>query len=223
MADFPPLLPFQSLRAYTGPSMDLFPPDPLTNWLPCDGIVNYHGPILSPEAGDHYFTRLRDSLAWRHDEVTLFGKRTITARKVAWYGDCDFAYTYSGTTRTALPWTGELAEIKAGIESIIGARFNSCLVNLYHHGGESMGWHSDDEDTLVGNATIASLSLGAVRKFVLRHKRDREMKVSLLLEHGSLLTMGGETQRHWSHTLPKSMRVREARINLTFRQMKSRG
>ncbi len=194
-------------------------PEPGANLLPCDGIVNYHGPVLPKDGADRCFISLRDTLAWRRDEVTMFGKRIITAREVAWYGDHDFAYTYSGTTRTALPWTRELADLKAMVEALLGAPFNSCLANRYHDGAEGMGWHSDDEDTLVENATIASLSLGAERKFALRHRRDREKKVSLILEHGSLLAMRGETQRHWSHALPKSKRVMDERINLTFRLM----
>ncbi len=200
--------------------MNLLPPDPEANLLPRDGIVNYHGPVLSAAEADHYFERLRDTLAWRHDEVIMFGKRIVTAREVAWYGDRDFAYTYSGTTRTALPWTEELAELKAKLETLLEAPFNSCLANRYHDGSEGMGWHSDDEDTLVENATIASLSFGAERKFVLRHKADHQEKVSLTLEHGSLLVMRGETQRHWSHSLPKSKRVTKERINLTFRLMR---
>ncbi len=200
--------------------MDLFSPDPAVNLLPGDGIVNYHGPVLSPAEADHYLVRLRDTIAWRHDEVTMFGRRLVTAREVAWYGDRDFAYTYSGTTRTALPWTEELAALKARVEVLLEAPFNSCLLNRYHDGSEGMGWHSDDEATLVEGATIASLSLGAERKFSLRHQRDRERKVSLVLEHGSLLAMRGETQRHWSHALPKSKRVTGERINLTFRLMK---
>lgn len=201
--------------------MNLLPPDPHANLLPCDGIVNYHGPIFTSDEADHYFTRLRKTLAWRHDEVIMFGKRIVTAREVAWYGDREFAYTYSGTTQTALPWTTELAELKAKVEALLDTTFfNSCLANLYHDGSEGMGWHSDDEATLVENATIASLSFGAERKFALRNKRDHQEKVSLTLEHGSLLIMRGETQRHWSHALPKSKRVTEERINLTFRLMK---
>lgn len=195
-------------------------PESAANLLPYDGIVNYHGPVLAEVGADRYFARLSENIAWRRDEVTMFGKRIVTAREVAWYGDRDFAYTYSGTTRTALPWTEELAELKAMVAALLDAPFNSCLANRYHDGTEGMGWHSDDEDTLVENATIASLSLGAERKFVLRHRRDREKKVSLILEHGSLLAMSGETQRHWSHALPKSKRVMDERINLTFRLMK---
>ena len=201
--------------------MNLLPPDPNANLLPRDGIVNYHGPIFPSDEADHFFTRLRETLAWRHDEVVMFGKRIVTARKVAWYGDREFAYTYSGTTHTALPWTEELAELKAKVEAILGGSLNSCLANRYHDGSEGMGWHSDDEATLVENAPISSLSFGAERKFALRHKADHKEKVSLTLEHGSLLTMRGETQRHWSHALPKSRRVADERINLTFRVMKS--
>jgi len=192
------------------------------NLLPCDGIVEYRGRILDLSEADAAFRLLRNHIAWRHDEVRLFGKRIVTARMVAWYGDRDYTYVYSGTERRALPWTEELLGLKARVEAALGERFNSCLLNLYHDGSEGMGWHSDAESTLVEDAAIASLSLGAERKFALRHKRRREEKVSVVLEHGSLLAMRGETQRHWSHALPKSTRITEARINLTFRLMKAR-
>lgn len=200
--------------------MDLFAPDPEANLLPRDGTARYLGRLLEPGEADAAFLRLRDGVAWEPDVVRLFGKRIVTARLVAWYGDRDFAYAYSGTERRALPWTEELLGLKRLAESALDARYNSCLLNLYHDGSEGMGWHSDDEATLVEGASIASLSLGAERRFVFRHKRDREQKVAVALEHGSLLEMAGETQRHWSHALPKAMRVKEARINLTFRLMR---
>ncbi|MGL4401495.1 MAG: alpha-ketoglutarate-dependent dioxygenase AlkB family protein, partial [Luteolibacter sp.] len=160
---------------------------------------------------------LRD-IPWKNDEAVIFGKRIVTARKVAWYGDSDFSYTYSGTTKQALVWTEELAALKSLVEERSATRFNSCLLNLYHDGNEGMAWHSDDEKSLGKNSTIASVSLGAEREFRFKHKR-REEKVSVLLESGSLLVMKGTTQTHWLHSIPKSKKIKTPRINLTFRTM----
>src|SRR5688572_11756992 len=125
--------------------MDLFPSDSPANLLPYDGIANYHGRILSDCDAWDYFEALMVTVPWKNDELVMFGKPVITARKVAWYGDSDFPYTYSGTTKQALPWTRELAALKMLVEKHAGASFNSCLLNLYHNGSEGMGWHSDDE------------------------------------------------------------------------------
>ena len=198
--------------------MELFQPDPTVNLLPCDGVVNYHGRILGEEQAQNYYERLRSKVPWQHDEVVIFGKHIITARKVAWYGDAGLSYTYSGTTKQALPWTPGLRELKAIAETRSGVVFNSCLLNLYHDGREGMGWHSDDEKSLARNGCIASMSFGAERKFSFRHKQTKET-VSVMLESGSLLLMAGETQTHWHHQLPKSAKVTTPRINLTFRTM----
>lgn len=198
--------------------MDLFEPDPAANLLPRDGIVTYHGPIFDGATARHYHDTLLATVPWQHDEVVIFGKRIVTARKVAWYGDAGFSYSYSGTTKQPIPWTPELRELKAIAEERTGAIFNSCLLNLYHDGREGMGWHSDDEKSLVRDGCIASMSFGAERKFSFRHKRTRET-VSLLLEDGSLLVMAGTTQTHWHHQLPKSAKASVPRINLTFRTM----
>lgn len=152
----------------------------------------------------------------------IFGKHIVTARKVAWYGDSNFAYTYSGTTKQALAWTAQLAALKAKVEELTGKIFNSCLLNLYHHGDEGMSWHSDDEKSLVQNSSIASVSLGAEREFRFKHKR-LDQKASVLLESGSLLVMKGSTQSHWLHSIPKSKKVKSPRINLTFRSMIQKG
>ncbi len=199
--------------------MSLFPANPAANLLPADGSALYHGPVLSSTAADRCFETLLREVPWRHDETVIFGKRIVTARQVAWYGDSAFAYTYSGTTHQALPWTATLRDLKLRVEQASGERFNSCLLNLYHHGGEGMGWHSDDESTLVRHAAIASLSLGAERRFCFKHKRDGR-KIEVRLEHGSLLVMAGAAQEHWRHSLPKMARVTTPRINLTFRLMR---
>ena len=188
--------------------------------LPEDGTALYLGPVLTAQEAEAFFATLLHEVPWRHDETLIFGKRIVTARQVAWYGDARYAYTYSGTTHHALPWTTPLLDLKHRVESASGERFNSCLLNLYHHGGEGMGWHSDDESTLVRHAAIASLSLGAERRFCFKHKRDGR-KAEVRLENGSLLVMAGAAQECWRHSLPKMARVTTPRINLTFRLMRT--
>jgi alkylated DNA repair dioxygenase AlkB len=200
--------------------MELLPRDSSLNLLPRDGIVNYYGPILSPRDATDYFEALMVTIPWQHDEAIIYGKHIVTARKVAWYGDDPYSYSYSGTTRVARTWTRELSALRSLVEAKSGEKFNSCLCNLYHDGSEGMAWHSDDEDALGRDSAIASLSLGAERKFSLRHKRAREIEsVSFQLEHGSLLVMKGATQTNWQHSVPKSARITSPRINLTFRSI----
>ena len=186
------------------------------NWLPKDGMVNYYGKLLNQEVADNYFSKLSQNIEWQNDKILIFGKHIVTKRKVAWYGDKQFKYTYSKIPKLALSWTKELLEIKSVIENKTGESFNSCLLNLYHNGEESMSWHSDDEKDLKKNSAIASLSLGAERKFTFKHKESKE-KVAFVLEHGSLLLMKNETQSYWLHQLPKTKLIKSPRINLTFR------
>ncbi len=199
--------------------MDLFGFDQSINLLPYDGIANYFGTILEPKVSDDYFNYLFKHIEWKHDEVIIYGKHITTKRKIAWYGDKNYPYSYSNTTKQALPWTATLLELKAIVEEKAQLRFNSCLINLYHDGDEGVAWHSDDEYSLDSNASIASLSFGAQRKFSFKHKASKET-VSLALEAGSLLIMKGVTQTYWMHSLPKTTTVSEPRINLTFRVMK---
>ncbi len=198
--------------------MDLFNtlPDKNKNYLPKDGTVNYHGKVLNQKEADYYLKTLLDSIEWRNDEAIIFGKRIVTKRKVAWYGDKSYEYTYSNTTKSALPWTKELLELKLLIEQHTGETFNSCLLNLYHNGEEGMAWHSDAEKDLKKNGAIASLSFGAERKFAFKHKESKET-ISLVLEHASLLIMKGLTQSHWLHRLPPTKLISRPRVNLTFR------
>jgi len=190
--------------------------DPNRNWLPYDGAVHYYGKLLEQAQADHYLKALLENIEWRSDEAVIYGKKITTKRKVAWYGDQPFSYTYSNTTKFALPWTAELLTLKALIEQKTSATFNSCLLNLYHSGAEGMAWHSDAEKDLKKNGEIASLSLGAERKFAFKHKRTGE-KVALNLAHGSLLIMAGATQDNWLHRLPPTKKVFQPRVNLTFR------
>jgi alkylated DNA repair dioxygenase AlkB len=181
-----------------------------------DGLVNYYGKILAYQEANQYLDLLMQNILWKNDEVILFGKHIVTKRKTAWYGDSDYLYTYSNITKQALPWTKELSGLKQMVEEFAGAKFNSCLLNLYHNGNEGMGWHSDDEKSLGKDNTIASLSFGAERKFLFKHKQTKQI-ISLVLEHGSLLIMKDATQRNWLHSLPKSKNIVQPRINLTFR------
>ncbi len=198
--------------------MDLFDyqPDSSKNWLPYEGTVNYYGKLLSQDAANHYLKALLENIEWRNDEAVIFGKKIFTKRKVAWYGEKAFEYTYSNTTKHALLWTKELLELKELIEKETGETFNSCLLNLYHNGDEGMAWHSDGEKDLKKDGAIGSLSFGAERKFAFKHKQSQE-KIEMILEHGSLLVMKDTTQTHWLHRLPPTKRISNPRVNLTFR------
>ena len=198
--------------------MDLFEQsiDKSKNYLPKDGIVNYYGKIFSSSIADFYLNYLISSIDWKNDEAIIFGKKIVTKRKVAWYADQPFKYTYSNTTKKALPWTPELLQLKKIIEEETNENFNSCLLNLYHDGNEGMAWHSDGETDLKKNGVIASLSFGAERKFSFKHKLTKE-NIDMLLVHGSLLLMKTTTQKFWLHRLPVMKRIYKSRINLTFR------
>ena len=184
--------------------------------MPKEGTVNYYGKIIPLEKANFFYEKLLETIDWKNDEAIIFGKRIITKRKVAWYGDQPFEYTYSNTTKMALNWTKELLELKNLCEEKSGEKYNSCLLNLYHNGDEGMAWHSDGETDLKKNGAIASLSFGAERKFAFKHKESKET-VSLILENGSLLVMKDETQTYWQHRLPPTKTNQKPRVNLTFR------
>lgn len=186
------------------------------NLLPKDGTVNYYGIVLSRKKADKYYNHLLSTIAWKNDEAIIFGKLIITKRKVAWYAEIPFEYSYSNRTKTALIFTKELLELKKIVEKETNETYNSCLLNLYHDGSEGMAWHSDGEKDLKENGAIASLTLGAERKFGFKHKTTKET-VYKVLEHGSLLVMKNETQSHWLHRLPPTKKIHRPRINLTFR------
>tara|TARA_B100000073_G_scaffold51334_1_gene37822 strand:+ start:17 stop:640 length:624 start_codon:yes stop_codon:yes gene_type:complete len=185
-----------------------------------DGIAIYTDSLIPAEKSELFLLQLSKNIQWKNDESVIFGKHYITRRKTAWYGDRPFNYTYSKIKRTALPWTNELLEIKHIVENNESTKFNSCLLNFYHDGDDGMGWHADNEKELKKNSVIASVSLGAERKFSFKHKKNKE-KIDLMLGNGSLLVMKEQIQNHWMHQLPKSKKVREPRINLTFRTISS--
>ncbi|MFN0729975.1 alpha-ketoglutarate-dependent dioxygenase AlkB family protein [Polaribacter gochangensis] len=196
--------------------MDLFNQEKVQNILPYDGITNYHGKILSQEKSEFYYQKLLSEIEWKNDEALIFGKRIITKRKVAWYGDTDYYYNYSNVTKQALIFTEGLLALKELVEKESNATYNSCLLNLYHSGEEGMAWHSDGEKMLKKNGEIASLTLGAERKFSFKHKNTKQ-KIDIILEKGSLLVMKDSTQTNWLHRLPPTKLIKTPRINLTFR------
>ncbi|MGA9212219.1 alpha-ketoglutarate-dependent dioxygenase AlkB family protein [Kaistella sp.] len=186
------------------------------NLLPQDGMVNYYGKIFNQEQADYFYQKLLETIDWKNDEAIIFGKKIITKRKVAWYGEENFEYTYSKIAKNAISWTKELVQLKSAVEQKTREQFNSCLLNLYHDGSEGMAYHSDGEKDLKKNGAIASLSFGAERKFLFKHKLTKE-KVEIILENGSLLVMKAQTQSFWLHRLPPTKKIFAPRINLTFR------
>lgn len=188
------------------------------NLLPMDGSAQYLPAFMNAEESVSLFDQLQKSLRWDADQVMMFGKLVTTRRKVAWAGDPECTYTYSGVKKSPQAWTPELLSIKTQLEELTQSEFNSCLLNFYHDGSDGMGWHSDDEKELDANSPIASLSLGAQRKFAFRHKVDKTT-IPLYLESGSALIMHSPTQQFWQHTLLKTKTVSNPRINLTFRKI----
>ena len=175
--------------------------------------------LPDPEAA-RLFDALRAGLAWAPHRVRLFGREYPTPRLCAWHGDAGARYAYSGQPLEPAPWPPALARLRAQIETVCGQVFNGVLCNLYRDGADSMGWHSDDEASLGPQPVIASVSLGAARRFVLRHRQRRELKpLTLVLGHGSLLVMAGATQHHWQHAVPRTRHADGMRINLTFRRV----
>lgn len=197
--------------------LNLFDNQP-NNLLPVNGEVYYHPNVLSPSESDDYFSQFLNHINWQNDEVIMFGKRIIMQRKVAWYAANGINYTYANTTKNALNFTQELFELKLLAEKICQNTFNACLLNFYANGQQSMGWHSDNEKSIVVNSPIASFSFGAERKFLFKSKASKQ-NISLFLQNGSLMVMQNQTQQHWWHSLPKMAKVSQPRINLTFRQM----
>jgi len=189
-----------------------------SNIIDQDGIVLYHEKVLTDQQITQLYNDLLNKINWENERVVMFGKEIITKRKVAFYSDPLIAYTYSSKTKIGLPWNDPLIILKNIVESLTKQTYNACLLNLYHNGEEAMGWHSDNEKEIIANSSIASLSIGASRKFSFKHKVTKET-ISIQLENGSLLEMKGTIQSHWLHALPKSKKITESRINLTFRQM----
>lgn len=163
------------------------------------------------------YDQLYQDIPWESHQVRVFNKWYDQPRLTAVYADAQVNYGYSGLKMNSQGWTDSLLQIKTDVEEVTGKRYNLCLCNLYRDGNDSNGWHADDEKVLGTNPVIASVSLGATRRFKLKHKQDPTQKLDLDLESGSLLYMAGETQHTYKHQIPKTARKVEPRINLTFR------
>jgi alkylated DNA repair dioxygenase AlkB len=189
------------------------------NLLPFDGEVFYYPTFFNKEMSDIYFNQLIEEVDWRHEPIWMFGKKVMQPRLTALYGDPTVPYGYSGIKMAPINWSSFLLEIKEKIESEADVDFTHVLLNYYRDGGDSMGWHRDNEKVLGTNPVIASVSFGFSRDFQLRWYEDKSNKRTILLEHGSLLLMKGETQHYWEHQIPKTKAIRGPRINLTFRKI----
>lgn len=186
--------------------------------LPNQGSALLYRGVLSPEAADQAMETLVAKVPWQQHHVRVFGRDVPQPRLVAWFGDPDRRYTYSGLTLEPLRWTEPLTALRSRCEELADTRFNSGLANLYRDGKDSVAWHADDEPELGVDPIIASVSLGAERRFDLRNKHTGEI-VKTLLPTGSVVVMSHGCQEHWLHQVPKMLRVPKQRINVTFRTM----
>ncbi len=191
-------------------------PDYGPNLLSRDGKAVVHHDAIDPRRASELFVVLASSLAWKVHTVFVFGRWVEQPRLTAWYGNEDVPYRYSGSELRPHSWTPELVELRELCEQIADARFNSVLANQYRHGNDSVAWHADNEPELGVEPVIASVSLGAERRFDLRHRATGET-VQVPLRPGSVLVMSGRTQEHWVHQVAKTRRPVGSRINLTFR------
>lgn len=192
---------------------------PLTALPLPDAELAFDPQWLPPAQADALFAMLRDTIAWQVHRVRLFGREHPAPRLSAWIGDPDAAYGYSGARHAPAPWPVALDPVRARLRDALGVDFNGVLANLYRDGRDAMGWHADDERELGPEPVIASLSLGATRRFVLKHRARDDVRLALELPHGSLLVMSGATQRQHRHALPRSARPVGERLNLTFRRI----
>ncbi|TAA28747.1 alpha-ketoglutarate-dependent dioxygenase AlkB family protein [Pseudoxanthomonas winnipegensis] len=184
-----------------------------------DALLALHTHWLAPEDAQALQQQLTETLPWSIHRIRLFGRWVDSPRLSCWIGDPQAVYRYSGQTFAPHPWTQALAALRDRLREELGVPFNSVLANLYRDGRDAMGWHSDDEPELGTEPVIASLSLGAARRFVLRRRDDHAVKQTLVLEPGSLLVMRGACQRDWQHALPRTARPVGPRLNLTFRHL----
>jgi len=185
-----------------------------------DCEISYFPCFLNSAKANSYFEIFKNTIPWQQDDIKVFGKVYPQPRLTALYGNNGKPYTYSNITMQSHQFSKEILEIKKDIETKIEVDFTTCLLNLYRDGKDSNGWHSDNEKELGKNPVIASLTLGQERYFHLKHRTEKNLKYKLLLEHGSLLLMQGETQHHWLHQIPKTSKPISERINLTFRVIK---
>ncbi len=190
----------------------------LSNLIPFDGEVYYIENVISVDKLSFFYESLLKNNPWENDKIKIYGKEITTKRKVAWFAENALPYQYSNQVKTPRPFSPLLLELKNLVQKFTSKNYNACLLNYYHDGSEYMGWHADNEKSIASNSSIASLSFGATRKFLFKHKTNQQ-KIQIILQPGSLLLMQGATQKYWKHSLPKAATVKNARINLTFRQM----
>lgn len=181
-----------------------------------DGEIDFYEDFLAEDESDRLFHRMETCMDWQEEHLRMGGRKVRVPRQVAWHGDAGAIYHYSGVRHEPQPWTPELLALRTRLEDFCGRRFNSVLGNRYTDGQDGMGWHADNEQELGAEPFIASLSLGAERRFDIRHNATREI-LHLSLGPGSLLTMGGVFQSHWQHRIAKAAAITQPRINLTFR------
>jgi len=197
--------------------VDLFADSPLQ--LP-NAELQLHAQWLDTATADNWLAELNAQTPWQQPQVQIYGRQLPVPRLVAWYGDAEASYRYSGLTHQPLLWTPLLTEIRARVVEAVGQPLNGVLLNYYRDGNDSMGWHSDDEAELGANPLVASLNLGGTRRFDLRRKGQSRIEHSLLLNHGSRLVMSGPTQHYWQHQVAKTRSACAPRLNLTFRLIK---
>ncbi|GAB5475325.1 MAG: alpha-ketoglutarate-dependent dioxygenase AlkB [Maribacter sp.] len=185
-----------------------------------DSEILYFPSFINPEKADSYFESFRKNVTWQQDDITVFGKTYAQPRLTALFGNNGKPYSYSNITMLPHEFPMSLLEIKHKVEAKTSVVFTTCLLNLYRDGNDSNGWHADNEKELGPNPVIASVTLGQERFFHLKHRKEKTLRHKLLLEHGSLLLMKGETQQHWLHQIAKTKKTIGERINLTFRVVK---
>ena len=195
--------------------------DKNTSLIEADNLsVEYIENFFDFDQSQLYMEHLTNDIKWKREKIRMWGKEIVTKKRIAWYADEGKSYTYSGSTLHPDQWNELLLEIKKYVEQYMKFQFNSVLLNEYPNGKVGMGWHSDDERELGIDPIIASLSFGANRDFIFKHKTDKNVdNIKIHLKSGSLLLMLGSTQHYWKHSLPKRLKVREPRINLTFRKI----
>lgn len=188
---------------------------PVPGWSLADAV--WQPDWVDPASAQEWFERLKDTVSWNQESMVFSGVRVPVPRLTAWFGDPEATYSYSGLRHTPLPWTPLLLDLRDRVGQATGARYNSVLLNLYRDGRDSVAWHADDELELGRHPTIASLSLGAARRFRWKHRAEAGKTGHIELPPGSLLVMRNRCQEHWLHAVPKTTRPVGARINLTFR------
>ena len=187
------------------------------NLLPIEGDAVFYPHFFSKVLSDQYFELLKNEVNWKQEPIKMFGKLIMQPRLTAWYGDVDKSYSYSGITMNPQHWTPTLLAIKQSIETVSKVNFTSALLNFYRDGRDSMGWHRDNEKELGINPVIGSVSFGCTRNFQLRNYKQKKIVTSIALNHGSYLLMKGTTQHNWEHQIPKTTKILDGRINITFR------